>query len=77
MATDRQIAANRANAQKSTGPRTQAGKAASSANAIKSGVYAQSTLIPGEDPAEYEASARNTSTISPPPTPMSATSSTS
>jgi hypothetical protein len=55
MATDRQIAANRANAQKSTGPRTQAGKAASSANALKSGVYAQSTLIPGDDPAEYEA----------------------
>ena len=55
MATDRQIAANRANAQKSTGPRTAAGKAASSANAIKSGIYAQSILIPGEDPAEYDA----------------------
>ena len=55
MATDRQIAANRANAQKSTGPRTAEGKTASSANAIKSGIYAKSTLIPGEDPAEYDA----------------------
>jgi hypothetical protein len=55
MATDRQIAANRANAQKSTGPRTAAGKTTSSANAIKSGIYARSNLIPGEDPAEYEA----------------------
>ena len=50
MATDRQIAANRLNAQKSTGPRTSAGKAASSMNALKTGLDAQSTLIRGEDP---------------------------
>src|SRR5262245_54496337 len=55
MATDRQIAANCANARKSTGPRTAEGKTASSTNAIKSGIYAKSTVIPSEDPAEYEA----------------------
>jgi hypothetical protein len=55
MATAAQIAANRANAQKSTGPRTAEGKAASSANALKSGIYAQSLIIRGEDPAELEA----------------------
>jgi len=55
MPTDRQIAANRANARKSTGPRTPAGKAASSANSLKTGIYAKSTLLPGDDPAEYQA----------------------
>jgi hypothetical protein len=54
MATAAQIAANRANAQKSTGPRTPEGKAASSFNALKHGMDAASTVIPGEDPAEYE-----------------------
>jgi hypothetical protein len=37
MATAKQIAANRANAQRSTGPRTAAGKARSSQNAFKHG----------------------------------------
>ena len=55
MATDRQIAANRANALKSTGPRTPEGKAASSANALKSGIYARDTVVAGEDPARLEA----------------------
>ena len=54
MATAAQIAANRLNAQKSTGPRTPEGKAASSFNALKHGMDAASTVIPGEDPAEYE-----------------------
>src|SRR5215472_4808961 len=54
MATAAQIAANRANAQKSTGPRTPEGKAASSLNALKHGMDAASIVIPGEDPAEYE-----------------------
>lgn len=38
MATAKQIAANRANAQRSTGPRTAAGKARSSQNAFKHGL---------------------------------------
>lgn len=37
MASDRQVQANRKNAARSTGPRTVAGKAASSANALKHG----------------------------------------
>ena len=43
MATPAQIAANRRNALKSTGPRTGQGKRASSRNAVKYGVYAQSS----------------------------------
>jgi hypothetical protein len=54
MATEKQIAANRANAQKSTGPRTPEGKSASSQNSLKSGIYAKSLIIRGEDPAELE-----------------------
>jgi len=41
MATAAQIAANRRNARKSTGPKTGPGKRASSRNAVKPGVYAQ------------------------------------
>ena len=54
MATLAQIEANRANAQKSTGPRTIEGRTASSMNALKHGADAASLVIPGEDPAEYE-----------------------
>jgi hypothetical protein len=38
MATERQIAANRANAQKSTGPKTAAGRLKSSRNAFRHGL---------------------------------------
>ena len=55
MATPAQIAANRANAQKSTGPRSVEGKSASRFNALKHGIDAVSVIIPGEDSAEYEA----------------------
>src|SRR5215212_8729915 len=54
MATAAQITANRANAQKSTGPRTDAGKSATRFNALKHGLDAESVIIPGEDPAEYD-----------------------
>jgi hypothetical protein len=40
---------NRANAEKSTGPRTPDGKRRSSQNAIKHGLYAKSPIIRGED----------------------------
>ena len=53
MATPAQIAANRANAQRSTGPRSVEGKSASRFNALKHGADALSPVIPGEDPAEY------------------------
>jgi hypothetical protein len=55
MATLKQIEANRLNAKKSTGPRSAEGKAASSMNALKSGIDAQSQIIRGEDPASLEA----------------------
>ena len=55
MATPAQIAANRANAQRSTGPRTPEGKSASRFNALKHGLDAASVVIPGEDPAAYDA----------------------
>src|ERR1017187_4142160 len=55
MATPAQIAANRANAQMSTGPRSAEGKSASRFNALKHGIDAASIVIPGEDPAEYDA----------------------
>src|SRR6266540_1873467 len=54
MATPAQIIANRANAQKSTGPRSPEGKSVSRFNALKHGMDAASIVIPGEDPAEYQ-----------------------
>ena len=47
MATEKQIAANRRNSLKSTGPRTEAGKGRSSQNAVKYGIYAE-RLAPAE-----------------------------
>jgi hypothetical protein len=48
------IEANQANAQQSTGPRTEEGKARSALNAIKHGLTAASALLPSEDPAAYQ-----------------------
>jgi hypothetical protein len=59
MATPAQIAANRLNAMKSSGPRTAEGKAASRMNALRHGVDAQSIVIPGEDPEELVDLARD------------------
>ena len=55
MLSQAQIDANRRNAKKSTGPVSAEGKAACALNALKSGIYASSHVIPGEDPAELEA----------------------
>jgi hypothetical protein len=46
---------NRANAQYSTGPRSETGKLALSRNALKHGLASGALLIPGEDPAAFEA----------------------
>jgi hypothetical protein len=55
MSSDAQIAANQSNAQFSTGPRTEAGKRNSSQNNFRHGLASGQILIPGEDPAEFEA----------------------
>src|SRR5262245_6617266 len=54
MASQRQLEANRANAKRSTGPRSANGKARSSKNALIHGLTAQDIVINEEDPAEFE-----------------------
>lgn len=54
MATPKQIAANRANAKASTGPRTAQGKSASRKNAMLHGILSRELLVGNEDPTVYE-----------------------
>ncbi len=51
----RQQQANQRNAQKSTGPKTQAGKEVSRYNALKHGITAELVCIPGECRPHYDA----------------------
>jgi hypothetical protein len=46
---------NRENSQHSTGPRSSAGKAASSRNSFKHGLYSKALVYPGENSAELDA----------------------
>jgi hypothetical protein len=55
MSTTAQTKANRQNAQKSTGPKTDEGKAVVSQNAVKHGLFAAEAVITGENPADYQA----------------------
>jgi hypothetical protein len=55
MTRPQQPGALRALPNRSTGPRSPAGKARSSMNALKTGIYAKSLIIPGEDPAQLAA----------------------
>ena len=54
MTSQKQIEANRRNAQKSTGPRTPQGKARSSRNAVKHGLTATRVVMFDEDGEEFE-----------------------
>ena len=54
MTTKKQIAANRRNASRSTGPRTPKGKARAAQNALKHGLTATKAVLPDEDPTTYE-----------------------
>ena len=47
--------ANEKNALKSTGPRTLAGKASSSANAVQHGILSRHLILPGESRGEFDA----------------------
>jgi hypothetical protein len=50
MSSDKQVAANRLNAQRSTGPRTPAGKARVSFNALKHGLTGREVVLPARTP---------------------------
>ena len=54
MASEKQIAANRTNAQKSTGPRTPEGKAVVSLNSLTHGLRSSRVVLPGDDEAEFQ-----------------------
>jgi len=54
MASHAQVAANRRNAGKSTGPRTTLGKAVVAQNALKHGLLTRRNVMRGEDPQEFE-----------------------
>ncbi len=54
MTSERQIAANRANALHSTGPRTPEGKAAVRHNALRHGLLARDVVLPDEDFDAFE-----------------------
>jgi len=54
MASTKQIEANRKNALKSTGPRTNKGKAVTKFNAVTHGLQAKHVVLPEEDPDEFE-----------------------
>ncbi len=53
MASEAQVNANRANAQKSTGPRTAEGKAVVAQNALTHGLMARAAVLQGEEWEEY------------------------
>jgi hypothetical protein len=53
MPSQKQIDANRRNAQKSTGPVTEAGKAVAKFNALRHGMTAESAVLPYEDHLAY------------------------
>jgi hypothetical protein len=52
--SEAQLAANRANAQLSTGPRTETGKRLSSVNAVKTGLTGRTVLLSSDDAALYQ-----------------------
>jgi hypothetical protein len=55
MTSHRQIEANRRNALRSTGPRTEVGKQASRRNAVRHGLTAETVISALEDAADYKA----------------------
>ena len=54
MTSERQKAANRANARHSTGPKTRKGKAVIRLNALRHGLLTRDVVLPGEDAEGFE-----------------------
>jgi hypothetical protein len=54
MVSKRQLEANRLNARRSSGPRTQEGKRRARMNALRHGLTAKNIVIGDEDPKEFE-----------------------
>jgi hypothetical protein len=54
MASEKQVEANRTNAKKSTGPKTEQGKARSRANAWKHGLTANTLIIIAEESEDFD-----------------------
>lgn len=57
--SQRQLDANRRNAQRSSGPKSADGMARSSFNGLKHGLYAQNVVLPGEDREAFDALVAN------------------
>jgi len=55
MVTPAKLAANRRNAQLSSGPKTPEGRARSAQNATKHGLFAKNPVFPTENPEDYQA----------------------
>jgi hypothetical protein len=56
MTSLRQIEANRRNALRSTGPKTNEGQRRASQNAVRHGVTAETVIVPLEDADDYQPS---------------------
>jgi hypothetical protein len=55
MSSEQKIAANRINAQLSTGPRTADGRARVASNALKHGLTGKQIVLPNENPEDFDA----------------------
>ena len=55
MTSVKQIEANRRNALRSTGPKTEDGKQRASQNAVRHGLTAETVIVPLEDVDDYRA----------------------
>lgn len=66
MTTTKQAQANRRNAKKSTGPKTQGGILMSSQNAVTHGIFSTSPLLPSESEQDFEALKRDVAAVFPP-----------
>ncbi len=55
MSSERQVEANRKNAQHSTGPHTAGGKTRVALNALKHGLTGKQVVLPNEDPEDFDA----------------------